>query len=63
MCHQAEPGSMKPCKDLLAAVANVNPASGPTVTLVLSAEPLMVNELGPAVVLMQTLPNAVNAGY
>ncbi|MBL0200051.1 MAG: hypothetical protein IPP81_07700 [Chitinophagaceae bacterium] len=40
----------------------MNPANAPTVTLVaLSVVPVMVNELGPAVVFTQTLPKAVNA--
>ncbi len=43
-------------------VAKVYPASGPTVmSALVSAEPLIVNEFGPAVVFRHTPQKAVNA--
>ena len=40
----------------------MNPAKAPTVTgVAVNAVPVMVNELGPATVLIQTLPKAVRA--
>ena len=43
-------------------VENVKPVKGPTLMLVVfNADPFIVNELGPAVVFKQTLPNAASA--
>ena len=45
-----------------AVVEKLKPVKGPTLILVVfNADPLIVNELGPAVVFKQTLPKAVSA--
>jgi hypothetical protein len=57
-CVNVSDGEYKPAE----VVENVYPPNGPTVTsAVVRLLPVMVNEFGPAVVLIQTFPNGFKA--